>query len=289
MGGVPLIGSYISAILSPVAHALAWAAGQLETGLDAMLGAVFHSVAKVLEWTFESYKAMAVALLHTAQWTAGRLDGVAGLRAMVQTLTKAWHGIEHGVKDLKKEEAHLSKRVRALEKTIGAGIGNDVRSSVKALERWEKAAKSQLAADERAITQTLPGELTQLENFIRAIPGTRYLDWAAGIVTAAVGLEIFNLFRCPSLLNSAKNRGCGLWNGLEDVLALFFDAVIFVDLCAILPEAVTAFGFVEQPLTDLISRAANATCAQIPADWAVPTVSTGPLPPPQTLGNTLAA
>lgn len=282
--GIPVIGGGLSAMLRQLEHALAWAAGQLYQGLDAMLGAVFGAVAKMLEWTFQSYKGMAVALLHTAQWGAAKLDGVDALRARTATLEREYHGLEHGVKTLNREYHGIDRELRKIERELGKGIGNDVRVQIKALEREVTGIEKRVIPNLRTGIQTAEGETTQLQNFIKAIPGTRYLDWAAGIVTAAVGLEIFNLFKCPSLLNSAKNRGCGLWNGLEDILSLFFDAGILIDLCKIIPTAVTLFGEVEQPLTDLISGAANAACAQMPADWVEPMVAAGPLPPAQTLG-----
>lgn len=289
LSGLPFPLNKLAGPVNGLAQGITHVLGLAIRKSEQFLGAAFHAFARYLDTLWHQFESEAALIAHLAEIIGGQLAHVTGLSAAIKRLEQVWHGIEAGVKTLTREFHGIEHRVAKLERELAKGIGNDVRVSVGQLEQWEKAAKGQLKADERAITQTIPGEITALENFIKAIPGTRYFDWAAGIVTAAIGTEIWNLFKCPSLLNSAKNRGCGLWNGLEDILGLFFDALIFADLCKILPEAVSLFGEVEAPLTELISGAANAACAQIPADWAVPTVAAGPLPPAQSLGNTLAA
>jgi hypothetical protein len=285
VGKVPFLGDAIVGGLTRIEQAVWHALGVAFHDVDKLIGAMLHADARLLDWTWNSIRRQAALAAHMSAVLGGHIYDVSGLRSIVHGLQRSWHGIEHGVKTLTREYHGLDRRVKALEHTIGHGIGNDVRTSVHDLVKWEKAAKAQLKADEKAITQTLPGELTQLENFIKAIPGTRYLDWAAGIVAAGLGLEVLKLFKCPTFLSKTLGRGCGLWNGLEDLFGLFLDALIFVDLCAVIPEAVTLFGEVEAPLTDLISSAANAVCAHPPQGWAKLSVAAGPTPPPQTLGT----
>ena len=282
--GIPGVGGALAGAMGAVAQWITSAAGKLEHGIDHLIGAAWHQLARYTDKLWSEIVAHSTVLVNLAQLVGNLVHSVHGLKALVRALEHAGHGVTAAVKTLEREYHGIEHRVRAIEREIAAGIGNDIRIRIKALERWEEAAKAQLAADAKAIAQTIPAELTQLENFIKAIPGTSYLDWAAGIVTAALGLEIFNLFRCPSLLNSAKNRGCGLWHGLEDLLSLFIDGLILVDLCQIIPEAVTLFGEFEAPLTELISGAANAACARKPNGWVMPMVAAGPLPPPQSLG-----
>ncbi len=233
---IPLIGSSLAGPFRAVDQAIGDACGAIVSKCEALVGASFHVFARLLDWEWRQIVGEAAALLHVARLVGNGIYSVTGLRTIVHQLEKVWHGIEHGVKTLTKDFHRLEGRVKTLEREIAGGIGHDLRIHIKALEKWEAVAKAQLAADAKAITQTLPAELTQLENFIKAIPGVSYLDWAAGIVTAALGVEIFRLFRCSSLLNSAKNRGCGLWNGLEDLLGLFVDVLFFASACEILVE-----------------------------------------------------
>lgn len=281
---IPVIGSKLAAPFHAIEQAVTGACYSIENGADKAMGAIWHRTVELLNWTWREVKRHALVGVETALYIPLLISAFHNLRNLVHRLSHIGHGVTAAVKTLEREYHGIEHRVKVIEREIGAGIGHDLRIHIKALEKWEKAAKAQLADDARAIAETIPAEITQLERFIKALPGTSYLDWAAGIVATAIGLDIFNLFKCPSLLNSAKKRGCGLWNGLEDVLSLFVDAVIFVDLCKIIPEAVTLFGEFEAPLTELISGAANAACARKPNGWVMPMVAAGPLPPAQSLG-----
>lgn len=287
LAGVPWVGGKLSDAVKSMAKAITNAAGTLEHGIDSIVGAAWHALSRYVDKLFNQFVTHSAIILHLAQIVGSGLYSVSGLRSLVRSISHVAHAAYSGVKTLEREFHGIEHRVKTLEREIGAGIGDDVRVHVKALERWEKAAKAQLKADEKAITQTLPGELTQLENFIKAIPGTRYLDWVAGIVTAALGLEVWNLLRCNFLRNLWGSRGCGLWQGLDDLLSLFFDAVIFADFCGLLPEAEALFADLEGPLVGLVATAADAACAHPPPGWvelAAPALSlpavyyTGPVP-----------
>lgn len=284
LGGVPWAGGFLSSAVSRMARAISSAAGSLENGIDSAIGGAWHALARYMEKWLGQLVAHSSVILHMAQLIGSGIYSVSGLRALVHRISHVAHAAYSGVKTLEREYHGIEHRVKAIEREIGAGIGNDVRVSVRALEKWEKAAKAQLKADEKAITQTLPGELTQLEDFIKAIPGTRYLDWAAGIVATALGIGVVNLFKCPTFLGKTLGRGCGLWNALEDILGLLADAVLFADLCQIPTWINEIFGPIEGFLVGLISDAANAACAQPPASFATFSVEPARLPPAQGMG-----
>jgi hypothetical protein len=215
------------------------------------------------------------------------LYSVSGLRALVHTASRVAHAALHLARTLEREFVGIEHRVKVIEREIGAGIGNDVRTSVDHLLKWEKAAKAQLKADAQAIGRAVPVDLADAERFLGIKPGIKWLEWATGIVAGVFSLEAINLLRCTFLRNLWNNRGCGLWQGLEDILGLLFDAVLFADLCNMLPELVSLFGDFEAPLVDLIASAADAACAHPPQGWvelsapplSLPTVYyTGPVP-----------
>lgn len=287
LAGVPWVGGKLSDAVKSMAKAITNAAGTLEHGIDSIVGAAWHALSRYIDKLFNQFVTHSAIILHLAELVGSGLYSVSGIRALVRRISHVAHAAYSGVKTLEREFHGIEHRVKTIEREIDAGIGNDVRVAVKGLEKWEKAAKAQLKADEKAITQTLPGELTQLENFIKAIPGTRYLDWVAGIVAAGLGASLWNLFKCPTFLGKTLGRGCGLWNGIEDLFGLFIDAVIFTDLCGFLPEAEALFGDLEGPLVGLVASAADAACAHPPAGWvelAAPALSlpavyyTGPVP-----------
>lgn len=289
--GIWLIGGTIAAGVDAVAQGITWVLGKAIGGVEAAIGASWHLLAQLWDELWGVIVKAATGWADLAELVAKLVYAHTGLRSLVHAIEHAWHGIEHGVRTLEKEYRGIEARVRELANELTNGIGHDLRIG---LQKVEKTVNGIVSGTIPAIQRTIDGvsgELTQLEQFIKALPGVNYLDWAAGIVAAAVGIDILNVLRCPSFLRSARNRGCGLWNGLEDLLGLLFDALIFADLCDVLAEAVTLFAVVEAPLVELIASAADAVCAQPPAGWTtLPLVELPPYPiaPALTLVNQAA-
>lgn len=273
LAGVPWVGGKLSDAVKSMARAISNAAGSLESGIDSVIGGAWHALARYMDKLFEQFVAHSSVLLHLARLVGHLAYSGSGLRALVHAATRVAHAALSLGHSLERKFHGIEHRVRVIEREIGAGIGDDVRAEVKALERTVHGIQKRVIPELRTGIQTAEGEVTQLENFIKAIPGTRYLDWAAGIVAAALGLGFLNLFRCPSFLGKTLGRGCGLWDGLEELFGLFLDAVLLADLCSVIPEAEALFAEVEAPLATLISEAAHAVCAQPPAGW-------GPIPTP---------
>ena len=71
-----------------------------------------------------------------------------------------------------------------------------------------------------AIAETIPGTISDLKRFLKVIPGTDYLTWAAGIVTAAIGIRAFSSVKCDNFGKNYDNRGCSTWGALDDLLGL---------------------------------------------------------------------
>ena len=284
LSGVPWVGGKLSDAVKSMAKAISNAAGSLEGGIDHFVGGAWHALARLMDklWTqFVEHSSIALQIAHLV---GSIIHAQSALRHLVHSITGVAHGIGSAVRTLEREYHGIEHRVKALEREIGAGIGNDVRTEVKALEREYHGIEKRVIPDLRAGIKTAEGEVTALENFIKAIPGTRYLEWAAGIVTAALGIGVVNLFRCPTFLSKTLGRGCGLWDGLEELFGLILDALVLADLCDALQWLEQGFAEVEGPLVALIADAADALCAQPPSGWATFAVEPGPLPPAQTLG-----
>lgn len=285
MGGVPLIGRVISAILSPIAHALSWAAGQLETGVDAILGATLATFAKVMEWTFDFYKAQAVALLQLAHLVGSGLYNVSGLRSIVHRLEREWHGIEHGIKSLRREVHGIERDVRTLEREVGHGIGNDVLPRVRSLERKLGRVENKVIPAIQSGEAALADDISALGEYIRA----NFLSSATDAVTAAVAVALASLglggLRCNNFKGLLNKFGCGLGSILNDLIGLALSVLALESVCTFLPLLEEAFGAVVGPMVHLLNEVPLGACEKRPSGWATLNAANGPVPPPQSLGT----
>lgn len=279
--GIQVVGGYLAGALDSIARAISSTAGAIESGIDHIVGGTWHLLASYLDRTWNQLEAHSSVIQHLAELVGRGLYSITGLRSLVHAAVRTIHGIEHGVKTLERDFKGIEHDVRTIERSIAHGIGNDVLPRIRSLERSLAHVETKVIPAVEGAETALQNDLTQLGEYIRS----NFLSSATDAVTAAVAVALSALglggLRCSNLLSSLSNRGCGLWSGLEDLLGLFIDAVILTDLCAILPDAVTAFGLVEGELTGLISQAADAVCAQPPAGWVELSVAPSQTPPPQ--------
>lgn len=266
MGGVPLIGRVIGAVLSPVAHALQWAAGQAEHGVDLILGATLHTLSKVLEWTFDYYKAQASALLQMAHIIGGQLYNVSGLRSVVTRLEKAWHGIEHGVRDLHREVTKLEHKVNVIDHEISKGIGDDVLPRLRHLEREIGHVENKVIPGIRSAADAAEADVSELAKYI----ADNFVTDAELVTEATVAALLtaggLSWLRCNSNPFNGNKQACGLWSILERVLGL----AAFLTVAFDFREFVAA----SQTVAEFIGGAVGEFEGAFP-------LSLEPLPPPE--------
>ena len=285
VNGLPAIGPSLAGAINGMDAKITGALWAAVHGSLALIGASWHALARLLDTSWHLLENYALGYVQLAELVAKLVYSHSGLSYLVHHAESALHGIEHGVKRLEREWHGIEAKVKRLERDAGHGIDRVARDiATKALSEYRGI--------DQLITTRIPAEIDAAEaqtaalaRFVGAIPGVNYLEWAAGIATAALGAEILNGLKCSSLLSSLNKRGCGLFSGLEDILGLLIDGLILTDLCNVLPEAEKIFAEFEAPLVALISDAANAVCAQPPKGWATPSVTYGSLPPAQTLGS----
>ena len=285
LNGVPVVGGYLAGVVQSMARAISNAAGTLEGGIDHLIGGAWHALSRYIDKLFGQMVAHSAIVAHFAQVIGSGVYSVSGLRSLVRSVSHVAHAAYAGIRTLEREWHGIEHRVRVIERDLARGIGNDVRSGVRGLERQLHGIERGVIPDLRAGIQAAEGEVTQLERFLKALPGTRYLDWAAGIVAAALGVGLLDFFRCPTFLSKTLGRGCGFWNTLEDLLGLFADAILFADLCQLTAWINEIFGPIEGFIVGLISDAANAACAQPPSSFVYPAATFGQLPPSQSIGT----
>lgn len=287
LAGVPWVGGKLSDAAKSMSKAVTNAAGTIEHGIDSIIGGAWHQLSRYLDKMFNQFEAHSAVILHLAKIVGHLAYTHSGLSSAVKAASRTAHAALHLAHTLEREYHGIEHRVKTIERELGHGIGNDVRAHVKALERWEHGIQTRVIPGLRQGIDVAEGEVSDLERWLGVKAGLSNLDWATALVATALGALGLGGLRCSTLGNLFGRRGCGLWQGLDDLLGLLFDAVIFVDLCNMLPLVESLFAELEAPLVDLIATAANAACAHPPQGWvelAAPSLSlpavyyTGPVP-----------
>ena len=290
MGGLPVVGGAITALEQTISRSLTHACGTIFRPVDAAVGKSLASVAGLIDRTAGFVRTVGRVLFGTAALAEALALAYAGIRSLAHELHGRFGGIEAGVKTLEREYNGIEHRVKALERDLTKGIGHDLRLTVVQTEKEVAHIRHKALPAIRAADAEAAGEIGHLYDWIRGKADIIGAGTFIAAVTAVIGADLLKLFRCPTFLNKTLGRGCGLWNGLEDLLSWFVDALILTDLCLIVPEAVRFFGLVEAPLTGLISQAANAICAVGNSNWTTVEVQPGPQPPAQAFdASTLAS
>lgn len=229
MSAVPIIGSAIAAILSPIPHALSWVAGKLEHGIDALAGATWHSLSAMTRQFWHNLTHTAQIVAHMAAIVGNFAYSQSGLKAIVHRLEKVFHGIEHGVKQLVKEWHGIERRVKHLEHAIAHGIGHDLRLHIKALERTLHGVTTKTIPGLREVDRYLDRRVSDLYGWLKgevSIPGLGTLAAAIGAVLATLGLDWLG---CRDGAKRVGRSGCGLWDDLGDVFGLLAAVAVAVE------------------------------------------------------------
>jgi hypothetical protein len=216
---------------------------------------------------FQQFEAHSALILRLAHLVGHGIASIPGLRSLVHAASRTAHAALHLAHVLEREYKGIEHRVKTIERELGAGIGNDVRTRVTELEHEFGHLERKVIPGLRQGIQAAEGEVTDLERWLGVKAGLSNLDWAKGLVLAALGALGLSGFTCSLFQSLFGKRGCGLWSGLDDLLGLFLDAVLFVDLCALLPELESLFAAFEAPLVEVIATAADAACAQPASGW----------------------
>src|SRR5579864_5917296 len=93
LAGVPWVGGRLSDAVRSMAHAISNAAGTLENGIDAIVGAAWHALARYLDNLWSQVAAHSAIFVQLAHLVGRLLHAQAGLRAIEHGLTGAAHGV----------------------------------------------------------------------------------------------------------------------------------------------------------------------------------------------------
>jgi len=234
---IPWVGGSIANAVSGMAKAITHACGEILSPISHAVGGTLHAVSRLVDWSYSEFRRHAHLLLQLAETVAGLAFAFAALRSLVHRIEHAGAGVSGRIKTLEREWHGIEHRVKTLEQKIAQGIGHDLRIRIKALEKEYTGLRDSVIPGLRSGIKAAENEVTQLQQFIKALPGTRYLDWAAGIVTAALGIEILNLLRCPRAKSISNQRGCSMWGAMDDLLGLLALGIVAADFEELIHEA----------------------------------------------------
>jgi hypothetical protein len=266
---LPVVGGTIESLLSPLYQSITNALGTAAGGLEALIGASWHQLARQMDWLWREIRAHAVLILSIATPLGLILNAVHGIKALVHRLTVTNTHSGARLKALDRRLERLQHRERVLEHDLAKGIGEDVLPRIKSLDREINKIRTKDIPAIRAADAQASDAISNLYEWAKgkaALVGVGTFAFAVAAVLDTLGL---GGIKCPSFGNLFNKRGCGLWNELEDVLGLLVDALVLVDLCNVIPTIEGLLGEFEGPLVTLVSDAANAVCAQPPSGWTM--------------------
>ena len=258
---VPYVSAAISGALGAVEQAISDALGSVEHGIDQLMGSSWHRLAELNMWLWREFTAHTTIGWLTAQIVSEVVHAYHYLRGQVHDLTHSHTATSARVKSLEKEYRGIEHKVKQLERDLSHGIGNDVLPRLKALEREAGRIENvelpaAVAAQDQA--QSAIDNLYAWAKGKAALVGVGTFALAVSAALDAIGLSGL---KCPSFLNSLKNRGCGLWNGLEDMLGLFVDVALIASICDVLPWLTKGVDDVGLGLVEAIHSSGLSLCS----------------------------
>ena len=224
-----LVGGAIADGVDAVARGISYVLGKAERGVDSAIGASWHALARLTDGIWRQIEETALGYLHLVQLVADLVYAHSGLKSLVGHLSHTYHGIEHGVKDLRREWRGIDHRVNRLERELTRGIGHDLHIGLRDLTTEVHGVEKKIAGTIQPEIDYAEGLTKSLRDFIKAIPGTKYTDWVAGIVAAGLAAIGMDWLICRTRKNVNGKSGCNLWDDIEGLLGLATAAFAFAN------------------------------------------------------------
>ena len=259
VGWIPYLGKLVESPLHTIERKIVSFLAGLERHIDSAIGHSWHSFAGAATHLWHLLERESLLVWQSLKF----LSGVPTLHELLHV--ERWFRHEVKVAEAKAEHA-IEQAIRHDAKALRS-VAHGVYPRLRSLEHEVEHVIPREIKQARTLAKEAEAEAARAWDVIRAHPWTAITSAFVGAV--AIALENLGLgwLRCDSLRNATRNRGCGLWSALEDLLGLLVDAAVIVDLCALLPELETLFAEFEAPVVELISSAANAACAQPSGGW----------------------
>lgn len=233
LAGAPVVGGWLARAVNSMAQVITNAVGHLESGIDRLIGAAWHQLARYTDELWHAVENQSLALLHLAKISGTHVVGVTAFRSAIHALRTAITNTGARVGHIARDVTHLRARVKTLENDLTKGIGEDVLPRLRSLDRELHKALTKTIPGIRTIANEAEAEVTALDQYIaQHIPaaGTKEFAEAVAVALAALGLSGLS---CESNPFRNNRNACGLWNDLSALLglaALIYGALNFDDL-----------------------------------------------------------
>ena len=284
LAGIQVVGGFLARAVNAMAQQITNAAGKLEAGVDKLIGASWHSLARFTDHLWDQITGQSGVLAQFGHLLGHALYNGLGIRSITNHLARLVHVAAAGVKTLEREFHGIEHRVRTLAHDLAHGIGHDVLPRIRSLDRELNHIRHRVIPSIRSDVATAEGEITHLYDWAKGKASLLGVGTFAFAIAAVIGQEAFQLLRCTGVPSIWRKWGCGLWGLVDGLLGLVISALALENVCTLLPVLESAFGDVVGPIIHLLTEVPLGGCETPPKGWAVLNVAAGPLPPQQILG-----
>ena len=252
LGKLPVVGGWIDAGAHKIEQRITNTFGGFAVKLEAVVGASWHSMARLVDRLGHELAAHAGLLAAIAQFIpAAGIFGklylmIQEARALSARLAHALVGIGHDV----------AGRLHSVERGIGADVLPRIRSLDRRLDRVISKDIPGLRTAERA----LAGDLAKLRRYVNSHPWTAATSAFAGAIALALAKLGLDWLRCPTARSVFNKRGCNMWSGLDNLLGLFGEVFLLANICRIIPWLEEGFSLVAAPLISTLTTVGAGLC-----------------------------
>ena len=249
---LPGIGGWLRGAIDSVAAAITSVLGKAESGVDHLIGTMFHLLAEQFNWLWREFKrhtligsllaTLVYAITHSLSYLRHHVADLQRLRTSIsgriKTLEKEWHGIE--------------SRVKSLERDWTKGIGHDLITHVRALEQTVGNVENRVIPSIRTAVNKAETDVTALRKWITDNVPVLGSAAFAGAVAAALSALGLSWLRCNSNPFNNNKNACGLWGDLANLLAIAVIAGEIASLDELIKVAQGVTGEIVQGVEELL-------------------------------------
>lgn len=277
---IPLVPNALADGVEHLGQKIANFFGKVFSGLESLIGHVFHSLARAFDSVWNEVTGAAHLLLQIAEFLDPLAIAVRAATAIAHGVAGAVHGIDVELKRIEKRWKGIEHGLKQLGKLIAAGLGVDLIFHIlDVIKQWHKFHTKLLPH----VLKDIAGLKKSVQDLWKAIPNSVPIPgstaWTAAVtaVLAAVGLD---WIACKGRTSANGKSGCGLWDDLASLLfaaGIFGAALDFRDIvkAAVQLDALGAEAVHELTILDdaAINDAAKSVSAAVKLIAAAPTAT----------------
>lgn len=211
LGKLPVVGGWIDATGNHIAQRITHVFGGFATALEGIVGASWHSMARIVDKLGHELAAHAGLLATIASFVPG-VGVLGGLYRLIVEARGIAARLYHAAAAVGHDALNVGRQ--ALQ-----GIGNDVLPRIRSLDHELTRVLGKTIPGLRTADRTLTRDIDNLWKWTRKhtlVAGTTAFFAAVAVALSKLGLD---WIRCPSAKQVFNKRGCNMWNDLDGLLA----------------------------------------------------------------------